>query len=73
MFKMCHFITLFHSNRSSLDSLDGYRYLSSHGVVVSGSGKGAAQLADLSSGFVNGNNIPGRGKEVQTKSVSQDT
>lgn len=35
-------------------------YLSSHGIVVSGSGEGAAQLADLSSGFVNGNNIAGR-------------
>lgn len=32
-------------------------YLSSHGIVVSGSGEGAAQLADFSSGFVNCNNI----------------
>jgi len=32
-------------------------YLRSHGIIVSGSGEGAAQLADLSRGFVNGNNI----------------
>lgn len=32
-------------------------YLSSHGIIVSGSGEGAAQLADLPSGLVDGNNI----------------
>lgn len=35
-------------------------YLSSHGIIVSGSGEGAAQLTNLSSSFVNGNNIAER-------------
>lgn len=35
-------------------------YLSSHGIIVSGSGEGAAQLTNLSSSFVNGNNITER-------------
>lgn len=32
-------------------------YLSSHCIIVSGSGEGAAQLGDLSSSFINGNNV----------------
>lgn len=35
-------------------------YLSSHGIIVSSSGEGAAQLADLPGGFINGNNISER-------------
>lgn len=38
----------------------GWGYLSSHGVVVSGSGEGAAQLTDLSCGFVDGDDVPER-------------
>ena len=43
-----------------LDFSDVTTHLSSHGIIVSGSGEGAAELADLSSGFVNGNNISER-------------
>lgn len=44
-------------------------YLSSHGIIVSGSGEGAAQLADLSSGFVDGNNVSeGKHRETQFRS-----
>lgn len=34
--------------------------LSSHGIVVSGSGERAPQLGDLSSGFIDGDNISER-------------
>lgn len=35
----------------------GSGYLSSHGIIVSGSGEGPSQLTDLSCGFIDGNNI----------------
>lgn len=46
--------------KSAVSFSDGKTYLSSHGIIVSGSGKGAAQLADLSCGFVNSYNISKR-------------
>lgn len=49
-----------HCKLQDWDFSDMAAYLSSHGIIVSGSGEGAAQLADLSSGFVNGNNISER-------------
>lgn len=45
------------------EAVKSYWYLSSHGIIVSGSGEGATQLADLSSGFVNGDNISERGAQ----------
>ena len=45
------------------EAVKPYWYLSSHGIIVSGSGEGATQLADLSSGFVNGDNISERGAQ----------
>lgn len=41
-------------------------YLCSHSIIVSGSGEGAAQLANLPCGFINGDYIPGKEWEIST-------